>query len=197
MLLFFSFAEPENGPSVRHKKIEIEEEIFVRIGQNDMAAFEAFYRQTERTVYAYALSILRNHDDAMDVLQDTYLKIRGAAHLYKPMGKPMAWVFTITRNLAMSRLRLRQREDDSAEENFENQISFSYVEDPVDRLVMETVLKILSDEEREIILLHAVSGFTHREIAKNLGIPLSTALSKYHRGLRKLRNYLSDKGVRS
>jgi len=146
-------------------------------------------------VYAYALSILKNHEDAMDVLQETYLKIRGAAHLYKPMGKPMAWIFTIARNLAMSKLRLRNKTENMQVEDMENDLSFSYVSDNEDKLILQAALSILNIEEREIILLHAISGFKHREIANSLGLPLATVLSKYQRGLGKLRKHLKELGV--
>lgn len=160
-----------------------------------MVAFEEFYRQTERTVYAFVLSTLKNHDDALDVVQDTYLKIRAAAHLYKPMGKPMAWVFTIARNLSVSKIRSKQKNDSITLTDMENDLNFSYVSDAEDRLVLQTALKILSSEETEIILLHAISGFTHREIAKSLEMKLSTVLSKYHRGLKKLKKYLIEQEV--
>jgi len=160
-----------------------------------MAAFEELYRATERSVFAFALSILKNHDDALDVAQDTYLKIRAAAHLYKPMGKPLAWVFTITRNLAITKIRTRKRDDGLPVADLENDLSFSYVTDSGDKLVLQAAFKILSDQEREIILLHAVSGFAHREIAESLDMPLSTVLSKYHRGLKKLKKYLKEQEV--
>ena len=51
----------------------------------------------------------------------------------------------------------------------------------------------LSDEERQIVVLHAAAGFRHREIADMLGLPLPTVLSKYHRTLKKLRTFL-EKG---
>jgi RNA polymerase sigma-70 factor (ECF subfamily) len=187
---------PENIESDRYQKLIIDEAIFSRIAENDMAAFEDFYRLTERTVYAFVLSTLKNHDDALDVVQDTYLKIRAAAHLYKPMGKPMAWVFTIARNLSISKLRFKQKNDSSIEvTDLENDMNFSYITDNEDRLVLQAALKILSDEETEIILLHAISGFTHREIASNLEMKLSTVLSKYHRGLKKLKKYLTEQEV--
>ena len=56
-----------------------------------------------------------------------------------------------------------------------------------ERHVLHTALTALEDTERQVILLHAVSGLKHREIAELLEIPLATALSKYHRGLKKLR----------
>ncbi|AWW26580.1 RNA polymerase sigma factor [Acetobacterium sp. KB-1] len=196
MKLFLAMVVPDNTENTQYeKKINIDEAIFTRIAAGDMAAFEEFYRQTERTVYAFVLSTLKNHDDALDVVQDTYLKIRAAAHLYKPMGKPMAWVFTIARNLSVSKIRSKQKNDSITLTDMENDLNFSYVSDAEDRLVLQTALKILSSEETEIILLHAISGFTHREIAKSLEMKLSTVLSKYHRGLKKLKKYLIEQEV--
>ncbi|HSR04623.1 MAG TPA: sigma-70 family RNA polymerase sigma factor, partial [Proteiniclasticum sp.] len=71
-----------------------------------------------------------------------------------------------------------------------NDKKFSYVTDAEDRLVLEGVLEKLTEEERKIILLYAISGMRHREIAESLDMKLSTLLSKYHRGLKKLRSYL-------
>lgn len=195
MMVFCSVVEQHDLHLVHHKKLIIDEAVFIKIAENDLAAFEEFYRLTERTVYAFVLSILKNHDDTLDVLQDTYLKIRGAAHLYEPMGKPMAWIFTIARNLSMSKLRSKKQMESAQVEDIENNLSFSYVTDREDKLVLQSVLKILNDQEREIILLHAISGFSHNEIAKNLGIPLSTVLSKYYRSLKKLRKHLIEQEV--
>lgn len=195
MMIFCSMVDEQAPHSEHKKKVIIDEMVFIKIAENDMAAFETFYRLTERSVYAFALSILKNHDDALDVLQDTYLKIRAAAHLYKPMGKPMAWVFTIARNLSMSKLRSKKQTDSVQIEDMENDLSFSYINDNEDKLVLQSALKILNEQEREIILLHAISGLTHIEIAKNIGIPLSTVLSKYHRGLKKLKKHLTEQEV--
>lgn len=195
MKLFLAMVVADETGNEEKQKLNIDEAIFTRIADNDMAAFEEFYRLTERTVYAFVLSTLKNHDDALDVVQDTYLKIRAAAHLYQPMGKPMAWVFTIARNLAISKIRSKQKKDSLTLTDLENDLNFSYVSDQEDRLVLQTALKILNNEETQIILLHAISGFTHREIAKSLEMNLSTVLSKYHRGLKKLKKYLTEQEV--
>ena len=81
------------------------------IAREDSAAFERFYRSTDRTLYTYILSLTRNHHDAQDVMMDTYLKVRANAHRYVPQGKPLAWVFTIARNLVRSRQREAARYD--------------------------------------------------------------------------------------
>ncbi len=194
-MIIFAFVANDNISTNKKNKLNIEESLFIRIGKDDRDAFEELYLLTERALYGYILSMTGNHDDALDILQETYLKIRGAAHLYKPMGKPLAWIFTIARNLYRSQLVLKDNALKNSTVAMDNRLDFSYVTDPTDRIVLQSALSILSEEERQIIILHAISGLKHREIADNIGLPLSTALSKYHRGLKKLRKHLIERGV--
>lgn len=172
----------------------LDEGLLPLVGKGDKNALETLYLQTEKAVYALALSLLQDPEDARDVTQEVYLKVRAAAHLYVPQGKPLAWLFTITKNLCRDvRRDCRTAE---APEGMEDDLRFSYVTDPTDRLVLQAALKALGDEERQVVLLHAVSGLKHREIARDLGLPLSTVLSRYNRSIRKLQRYLTDEGVR-
>ena len=196
-MLVFCSVIGEHSPHPLRKNLVIDEKLFEEIGNSDKIAFEKLYRLTEKVVYAYILSILKNHHAAQDVMQDTYLKIRSAAHLYTPQGKPLAWIFSIARNLSLMRIRTENRYINTEFSYLENDLNFSYLTDNEDKLVLQTALKILNEEERKIILLHAVSGLKHREIASNLSMPLSTVLSKYHRGLKKLRQQLLVKEGRS
>ena len=189
MILFLSLQEGEN-----RNAIDIPEHLFAKIAQGERDAFEELYHLTDSAVYAYALSILKNEQSAKDVMQDTYLKIRSAAHLYRPMGKPMAWIFTIVRNLSLMKLRQQKRSGEVDGETVENMLTFSHIEDHEDRLVLRTVLNLLSEEERQIVVLHAVSGMKHNEIAQMLGLGLSTVLSKYNRALKKLKKHLTEGG---
>ena len=59
-----------------------------------------------------------------------------------------------------------------------------------ERNILQHALANLGDEERRIVLLHAVTGMKHREIAALLELPLPTVLSKYHRALKKMRSFL-------
>lgn len=186
----------EGGALVeRSRQAPVDEALFPRIGQGDQAAFEALYRQTERAVYTFALSLLKNPHDALDVTQETYLKVRASAHLYQPQGKPLAWLFTIARNLSNSLLRQSGRSV-SAEEYFSaDGPGCAYLEDPSDRLALTAALDGLEELDRQVVLLHVVSGLKHREIAQDLGLPLGTVLTRYHRALKKLRHILSEGGA--
>ncbi len=196
-MLLFTFVVGEAAPQAEHKNIEIDESLFVRIGENDMAAFDELYHLTERTMYAFSISLTRNHDEATDLMQDMYMKVLSSAHLYKSMGKPLAWMFTITKNLFYSKYRKEQKIVSIEPQVIANDGNFAYVTDSEDKVVLEGVLAKLTEEEREIVLLFAVSGLKHREIAESLDLKLSTVLSKYRRALQKLKSYLEGKEVRS
>ena len=148
------------------------------------------YRRTRAAVYGLALSYLKNGAEAEDVAQDTFVKVWAAAPSYRPQGKPMAWLLTIARNLALGRLRTAARIQDLSEAQWS---AFSIESDTLtadDRTVLSAALTRLSDEERHIVVLHAVCGLKHREIARFLDLALPTVLSKYHRSLKKLKTIL-------
>ncbi len=168
----------------------LDEQLLAGIAREDPEAFTELYRQARSSVFAFALSMLRSRQEAEDVTQDTFLKVRAAAHLYEPRGKPMAWILTITRNLCLMRIR-RQRMISPAppDENIAD-MSFDRIENAEDRMAVKAALRVLTGEESRIIMLHAVSGLRHREIASLLGLPLSTVLSRYNRGLKKLKQEL-------
>lgn len=148
------------------------------------------YRRTRAAVYGLALSYLKNGAEAEDVAQDTFVKVWAAAPSYRPQGKPMAWLLTIARNLALGRMRTAARIQDLSEAQWS---AFSIESDTLtadDRTVLGAALGRLSDEERHIVVLHAVCGLKHREIAQFLDLALPTVLSKYHRSLKKLKTIL-------
>lgn len=164
-----------------------------QIAKGDKSALSDLYAETRAAVYGFSLSITKNRDDSEDVLQDTYIKVWQNAGNYQAKGTPMAWILSITKNLSLMKLREHGRKQDLAPEDWD---ALFHDADPTatidDRHLLEVALTILSDEEREVVLLHAISGLKHREIADLLNIALATVLSKYHRGLKKLRNYLES-----
>lgn len=180
------------SPGLSGRQDDIVEKCIANIVKGDKQALAQLYEQTHAAVYGFALSILKNQQDAEDVLQDVYLQIWKAAAGYKPAGKPLAWIFTITRNLALMRLREQSRTIAVAPEDWQNVFADEPAVNQEDRLVIESLLDMLSDEERQIVMLHAVAGMKHREIAEILSMGLPTVLSKYSRALKKLRNALKE-----
>lgn len=172
-------------------KRPIDEKLIPLIAKGDMDAFHVLYESASKSVYGFALSILKNSHDAEDVLQETFLKVYHSAAEYVPQGKPLAWIFTITRNLALTKLRESSKRTDFDAAKPE-MIDFSAVSRADERMLIESVFSVLSDEEKQVLVLHAVSGMKYREIASVLELPLNTVLSKYHRAVKKLRNAVGE-----
>lgn len=170
-----------------------DEQLMKRVGKGDEEAFRQLYQNTDKTIYSFILSIIKNPRDAEEVMQETYLKIWTSAAGYKSQGKPLAWMFTIARNLCYMKFRDQKHQSDLGLDDLDGNEAGAVcpqLENLADKLVLETALSILKEEEREIVLLHASAGMKHREIAANLQMPLATVLSKYNRAIKKLENYL-------
>ena len=183
-MIFFMNVIGAPAPTRTYK---IDDDLIARIGADDQDAFDMLYENINQPLYAYILSLTQDAQNAEDVLQETYLKIRSAAHLYKAMGKPMAWIFTIARNLSMMQHRSAKRTAEEEIDQLEHDPRFSMQFDREDHIFLKEILSQLNEKERSIILLHTVSGYKHREIARDLNMPLSTVLSNYSRGMNKLR----------
>ena len=166
------------------------------LAAGDQEALGQLYRRTRTAVYGLALSILRHGHDAEDVTQDTFVRAWEKAEQYRPQGTPMAWLLAIARNLALMKLRERARTQDLPPEDWESFAIDSHDVTTEDRTVLAAALSALSDEERQIIMLHVTAGLKHREIAQLLELPLSTVLSKYRRALSKLKQKLEGGDAR-
>ncbi len=169
---------------------ELNENLIRRIAEGNQQAFTQVYRATDSAVYGLAFSILKNHHDAEDVMHDTYIRIFRSAKDYQPMGKPMAWILKITKNLCLN--RLRDRKPEAALEDI------SHLADEAADIsaqaengdFLNTAFLELSEDERQIVTLHALCGWKHRETADFLSLPLPTVLSKYRRALKKMKAVL-------
>ena len=170
------------------EKADVIEDCISKIGNGDKEALAELYRETHAAVYGFALSLLKNKQDAEDVLQDVYIQVWKNAGGYQAKGKPLAWLFTITRNLSLMTLRQRGRTVSVAPEDWQAAFADEPEVNHEDRLMLGALMEILSDEEREIVVLHAMTGLKHREIAALLELGLPTVLSKYSRAVKKLRS---------
>lgn len=171
--------------------LQLDENLIIRMASGDGHAFKELYHQTSGTVYGFALSILRNREDAEDVMHDTYIKTYTSAVTYKPGGKPLSWILTIVRNLAYNKIRAGKVNEDISQ--YEDQLhdEKSELADAItDKMVLKQAMSILDFEERQIFVLHAATGMKHREIADILDLPTGTVLSKYNRALKKMRKEL-------
>ncbi|MBQ9625354.1 MAG: RNA polymerase sigma factor [Clostridia bacterium] len=159
------------------------------ISKGDQSALESLYNETRDALYAYSLSITHNKVLAEDALQDTYIAVFEKADTYQKRNKPLAWLFTIAKNVSLSKLRKNKEHiniDDLSE------ILGAKEGNIEDRLFLSYLFKHVSQDERDICILHSVAGFKHREIARFMEMPLGTVLAKYRRTMKKLKEIAKE-----
>lgn len=176
------------------KQEALNDDLMLKVAGGDRAAFEQLYRMTQNQVYCYLLSIVKNKVTAEDLMQDTYLSIRKSIQHYIPQKKPMAWIFTIAKNLAYMELRRNQRQETEDFSEKEHLAGRDEISQTVDSIVLNTALKILNEQERGIVLLHVSQGFKFKEISRLLSLPIGTVLSCYHRAIKKLHHAVNEDG---
>ncbi len=188
-MLFLFAAVASNQQS--QQAPDVLEPLIYAISAGDRDSLAELYRRTRTAVYALALSYLKNGQDAEDVVQDTFVRIWDNAYRYQSKGKPMAWILTIGKNLTLMKLRERKKTEPLPTDETSSDLLFpSPALSTEERQLLCTALETLSTSERQVLLLHAVTGLKHREIAALLELPLATVLSKYHRSLKKLQTKL-------
>jgi len=180
----------EHAYSVPHPDTDIIDDALLRIAAGDTDALNDLYEEAGSAVFGYALSLLKNRHDAEDVTQDTFVKICLSADQYHAMGKPMAWILRIARNIALGKLRSGNRSTFLDTDEWSAIAGDSPLDQSDDRMLLNEALKILSESESQVVFLHALAGLKHREIASLLDMTLTAVLSKYNRAIKKLRVYI-------
>ena len=188
MLMTTEYAPAEN----RHEL----QQLLIHIAGGEREALAELYQRTRSAVYGLALSYLKNAHDAQDLTQDVYVQVWDRAEQYRLIGSPMGWLLAVCRNLCLMRLRREERHAALSEEEWDAIPARECGLDADERALLQGALASLTDEERRVVLLHAVTGLKHREIAALLELPLPTVLSKYHRALKKMRIFLEGDDAR-
>ena len=94
------------------------ESLLLGVAAGDSHSLEELYHRTRTAVYGLVLSYLKHPQDAEDVTQDAFVRIWDTAASYRPQGKPMAWLLTVARNLALMRLRERGKTQELTDEEW-------------------------------------------------------------------------------
>ena len=161
--------------------------------QGDEHAFEILYNQTRKGLFSFIYSICKNYHTSEDIMQTTYIKVRNAISSYQVGGNALAWIFTIARNLTINEINRKKREITSDFQT-ENLGGTYTLDDKIQSPIFQIMDKVLSQDEQQLITLHLISGFKHREIAEMCDKPLGTVLWAYRNALNKLKKYLEKEG---
>lgn len=177
------------------KRLNISDALMAKIAKYDVTAFEELYNKASGAVFGLAMTIVTNTQDANDVVQNTFITIYEKIDQYRPNGKAMAWIFTIARNHALMIIRERSKHQHvDLDEVYDIGVESTIEQDMYKEELVEILLDELQEDERQIVVMHAMSNMKHKDIAQQLDMPISTVLSKYRRSMQKLRTAMEVNG---
>ena len=171
----------------------------------DEQAFEEFIRENQTKVYRIALSMVKNPQDAEDIAQETFVKVYMSLSSFGGRSEITTWVYRIVYNLSIDflkkhgkRAKITKTLDDPDDTELLELSDDSYLpEDAFEKKEVKKdiyeALKSLPDEQRELIELKDIHGFSYEEIAEMLSIKEGTLKSRLNRGRLVLKKILSKK----
>ena len=174
-----------------------------RVAEGEVEAFGALYDHFASTLLGVVMTILRNREEAEDVVQDIFLIVWKRAGSYDPaLGAPVSWLMAVARNQAYDRYRSLRRKSEARKTKgeelrvrLEAQVSRSWGgAAAADELrEIQGALDQLSQDQREAIELIYVEGLTQQEVSEKLEEPLGTIKARVRRGLARLRSLFPGK----
>ncbi len=166
--------------------MDSDRELIESANNGDSEAFEALYFRYRDWVYRLALRSTSNQQDALDVVQETFIYLLGKFPGFKLTASMTTFLYPVVRHISAT-IRSKNRRF-SAEKNTTGEPVFPAPEPGnTSRSEQAAVLVGLPDEQREVVLMRFVDDMSLNEIATALNIPLSTVKSRLYNALEKLR----------
>lgn len=169
----------------------------------DRLAREELARRYRNRAFGFALQLLGNREDALDVTQEALMRFFTHLDRVDPERGVEPWLLRIVRNAAYDHLRrAKVRAADSLDELEEAGAPPPRAKavDPVETLARRELrrrlweaLSTLTEEHREILVLRDYQDLSYNEIAAVLGVPKGTVMSRLHRARRSLRDRLQER----
>jgi len=148
--------------------------------QSDRDSVRRLYEEHARGLVAYACSFVASFATAEDILHQVFERLlRGDLAI---TGAPVAYLYRAVRNTAMHKIRDRASEVDFDEGWLDSPVGMEQT-----AVELQSALRGLPEQQREVILLHVWGQMSFEEVANALEIPPNTAASRYRYGLSKLR----------
>ena len=182
-----------------------DEELMLLFQRDVQTAFDILVERFQNPLMNFIVRFTGNHDDAADILQDTFLRVYRKKQLYKTIAKVSTWVYTIAGNLAKSELRRGHRKYTTRlvqkrDENEEYTLPIPDGDPLPDRsadssIVFERIqeaLLQLPEVFREAVVLRDIQELSYEEIAEIIDMPIGTVKSRISRGRLQLQELLKD-----
>jgi RNA polymerase sigma-70 factor (ECF subfamily) len=169
-----------------------------RVQAGDREAFMAIIRLYQRKVFVLAYSILRDREDALDAVQETFLRLYQKAGLYRPGNSFQGWLLQITKNISIDSYRRRRRKKQDWEIStpideipiaVEDRTGDSAASDL--RSAFARSVETLAERQRMVFVMRHYNELPFNEISEAMRISVGTAKSLHFKAVQNLRKRLA------
>lgn len=181
----------------RARPFVAEEVLLEKLRQRDQQAFQWLYDQYSAALFGVIVKVVREEEQARDVLQDSFVKIwRNLDSYDASKGRLFTWLLNVARNTAIDALRSSQANNKpSAAKTIHPDADTVHIVDrqqstpPINpaHIGLKDVVEKLRPDRRQLIDLVYFGGFTHEEAADELGLPLGTVKTRIRAALQELK----------
>ncbi|MGB4704640.1 MAG: sigma-70 family RNA polymerase sigma factor [Candidatus Saccharicenans sp.] len=164
-----------------------------RVKDGDREAFVRIVAAYQQKVFVLAYSLLRDREDALDLVQEVFMRVYEKIGSYRSGENFQAWLMRIARNLGIDFLRRRKKSDSLSDINLDRADLAAEISDPVSYQTNELIHKALlsiPEKQRLVFILHHFEGLKYEEIARRLGIAGGTVKSLHFKAVQKLKKRL-------
>ena len=165
--------------------------IFLKIKKDDKKGVEELYSKYHKMVYGIAFSLVKNKEDAEDIMQIVFAKIQELDKTKLPSAKGMTWLYTLTKNETLNYLKKKKGEV-SLENIYEIENKNDEIDKKIDSIEFNRLISKLNKKEQEIVSLKILSNFSFQEISQLLNEPVGTVKWRYYKSLRSIRRMLGS-----
>ena len=175
-----------------------QEELLPLIYQKDDKAFTLLYDMYSKSLYGVISNLIKDSDDAEDVLQDVFVKIWKNINSYnESKGRFYTWMLNIARNSSIDRLRSKSHNNKQKNLSSDNFVHIlddqSKMINNIDSIGIKEFIKKLKPRCIQLIDLLFFKGYTQKETSEELEIPLGTVKTQNRNCINELRNLLEVK----
>ena len=182
-------------------KNEDDERLVAKAQEGDLFSFDHLVKKYQKKIYFLAYRMMKNHDAADDIAQETFINVYSSIKSFKPGYSFYSWLYRICMNLSIN--HLKRQKFVIPESQFEEEASplekETTTEDPLSLLVqkererkIEQAIDSLPPKYKAVFILKVYEDLSYEEIAQTLKISLGTVMSRLFRAREKLQKLLKD-----